>query len=97
MNEKDILKKIDTIKENDSLSYREKEVLLHDLERENQDLLFIKTDLCPNCGHLTVDVWFKKERFSMKKEDELSKNFRPPKNNLGTLEENIDSENNINP
>lgn len=97
MTEKELLKNIDKIRDNESLSHREKEILLHDLERENQEILFIKTDLCPNCGHLTVDVWFKRKRFSMNREKELSKNHRPPKNNLGTLDENIDDKGNINP
>jgi len=49
MNEKDILSKIEHIKES-TTSYKEKEDQLHELERKNQNKLFIKTDLCPHCG-----------------------------------------------
>ena len=96
MNEKDILSKIEHIKES-TTSYKEKEDQLHELERKNQNKLFIKTNLCPHCGSLTVDVWFKKERFSLEKDNGLSKDHRPPKNNLGKLKENIDKKEHINP
>lgn len=100
MNEKKVLMEINQIRES-NLSHREKENALHDLERKYQDVLFIKTDLCPNCGHLTVDVWFKKERFSMETEkvdsNGLSKNHHPPKKNMGSFDDNVDEKGNINP
>lgn len=99
MNINRILENVNRIKDS-NISHKEKENALHELERKNQNLLFIKTDLCPNCGHLTVDVWIKKERFSLEKETDnngLSKHHRPPKNNFGTLDENIDGKENINP
>jgi len=97
-NEK-IVSKIHEIK-NSNASHENKENRLHELERQNQDNLFIKTDICPHCKSMTVDVWFKKERFSMKRKTDkngLSKNHRPPKKNFGTLDENIDESGNINP
>jgi hypothetical protein len=100
MNTKRVLREIKHIRES-NLTHREKEIALHNLERKHQDELFIKTDLCPNCGHLTVDVWFKKERFSMETEkvdsNGLSKNHHPPKKNLGSFDDNVDEKGNINP
>ena len=51
---------------NSNVPVKQKEEILHELERQNQNELFIKTDYCPNCNELTVDVWFKQQRFVLK-------------------------------
>ena len=98
MNEPEVLETINEIKGNNNLSLKQKEDKLHDIERRNRDV-FIKTDICPHCNHLTVDVWFKHERFSIEGEEmkEPKYKHRPPKKNFGTMEENIDENGEFNP
>jgi len=93
MNKSKILKEIQEIEKNNELTLIEKEYKIHDIERRYQNV-FIKTDLCPNCNHLTIDVWFKEHRLSIEGKD---MKHRPPKKNFGTLDENIDEKGEFNP
>jgi len=64
----DKMKVLATIKsiQDSNLSITEKEDALHELERKNKNELFIKTDYCPHCERLNVDIWFKHLRFTLK-------------------------------
>jgi len=95
----DILKEINDIQHNTELSLEEKEASLHTLEGMYRNV-FIKTDLCPHCKRLTVDVWYKEQRFAIEGETEMKNpefEHRPPKNNFGTMEENMDEDGEFNP
>lgn len=96
----DILKEINDIQHNTELSLEEKEEALHRLEGRYHNV-FIKTDLCPHCKRLTVDVWYKEQRFAIEGEAEIEKTKFPYKipikDPCGTLDECTDPDGDINP
>ena len=55
----ELIEKIENILNIDNIPNSEKRKKLNLLEKENIQVIFIKTHLCPACSRMEIEVWIK--------------------------------------
>ena len=63
-----IKEKVRRVISDTSLSNIEKRKKLNEIEKENPQLIFIKTNLCDCCNAMKIEVWVKTDEVSLKEE-----------------------------